>query len=225
MPMRPMPAGKALLVALSCLLVTGCGGTVSGTATWPGAVLAEAALSSADFPAGVQYDRLVEEPGRPDGAGGPGSMLSRPKGCGNALTNVIAKSAERGPGSAVKYAVAYDGARIVMTLLSGNLDLDTLRAEAERCATFETFFDPASPGIPITTTALAGLDEDALAYQQTMKLDDFPSSVYMAFQNVGRLAVFGIAFPTPNPSLDVKGELPQTFLEVFGKQAVKLRGS
>lgn len=223
--MRLMPGRRVLLATLSCLLVAGCGGTVSGTATWPGATLANAALGSADFPAGVQYDRLVEEPGRPDGADGPGSMLSRPEGCGNALTNVIAKSAERGPGSAVKYAVGYDGARIVMTLLSWNLDMDMLREAAGRCAKFETFFDPSSPGIPITTTELSGLDQDALAYQQTMKLDDLPSSVYMAFQNVGRLAVFGIAFPTPDPTLDVKAELPQTFLDIFGRQAVKLRGS
>lgn len=220
---KAVPAASAYL--LSGLLIVGCGGTVPGSATWPGAVLARAALGAPDFPPGVQYDRIVEEPGRPDGADGPGSMLSRPEGCANAMTDVIATTAERGPGSAVKYSVGYDGARMVITLLSWNLDMDTLRATAERCASFEAFFDPGSAGIPITTTELPGLDRDALAYQQTMQLDDLPSSVYMAFQNVGTRAVFGIAFPTPDPGIDAKAALPQTFLETFGKQTEKLRGS
>lgn len=75
--------------------------------------------------------------------------------------------------------------------------MDMLREAAGRCAKFETFFDPSSPGIPITTTELSGLDQDALAYQQTMKLDDLPSSVYMAFQNVGRPGVRGSLSPRP----------------------------
>ena len=132
---------------------------------------------------------------------------------------------QRGPGSAVKYAAGYDGARIVVTLLSWQLDLAKLRAAAERCAAFEAFFDPASEGIPITTTELGGLEPDALAYQQTMTLDDASSSVYMAFQNVGSRAVFGVAFPTPNPRLEAKASLPQTFLDIFGKQVTKMRAS
>ena len=43
----------------------------TGTPTWPGARLAQSVLTAADFPTGVQYDRIVEEPGRPDGQGGP----------------------------------------------------------------------------------------------------------------------------------------------------------
>lgn len=218
-----MPVKSAVLAALCCLLVAGCGGTVAGTATWPGATLAGAALGAADFPAGVQYSRITEQPGQPDGAGGPGPMLSRPEGCANALTNVIAGSGERGPGSAVKYAVGYDGARIVMTLLSWNLDLDSLRAAADRCARFEAFFDPDSEGIPITTAELTGLEQGALGYRQTMNLNDSASSIYMAFANVGKLAAFGIAFPTPNPTVAVKATLPQDFLEIFSRQTAKLR--
>ena len=124
-------------------------------------------------------------------------MLSRPEGCANALTNVIAESAERGPGSAAKYSVGYDGARIVMTVLSWRLDLGKLQAAAVRCANFEAFFDARAQGIPITTVELAGVEKGALAYQQTMQLNGSPSSVYMAFMNVGKLALFGIAFPTP----------------------------
>jgi len=216
---RIAAAGVAVLAGV------GCATTVPGTATWPGETLDNAALSQTDFPAGVRYDRLTEQPGQPDGADGPGSMLSRPEGCANALTNVIGASAERGPGSAAKYAVSFDGARIVMTLLSWNLDMETLRAAADRCANFEAFFDPASEGIPITTTDLAGLDPDALGYQQTMQLGNSPSSVYMGFQNVGRLAVFGIAFPAPNPSIEPKAILPQTFLDIFARQVAKMRAS
>ena len=216
---------KALPAVLACVALAGCGSTVSGTATWPGARLDKALLGAADFPAGVQYDRIVDKPGEPDGAGGPGSMLSRPQGCANALTDVIAGSAERGPGSAAKYAVSYDGARIVMTLLSSRLDLDKLRAAATRCAKFEAFFDPSSDGIPITTSPLPGLDPGALAYQQTMTLRDAATSVYMAFQNVGADAVFGVAFGTPDPTITVKATMPQTFLEVFSRQVSKLRGS
>jgi len=210
---------------LACVVLTGCGGTVSGTATWPGTRLDAALLTEPDFPAGVRYDRIVERPGEPDGAGGPGSMLSRPQGCANALTDVIAGSAERGPGSAAKYAASYDGARIVMTLLSSNLDLAKLRAEATRCAAFEAFFDPDSEGIPITTTPLPGVDGDGIAYQQTMTLRDAASSVYMAFANVGDSAVFGVAFGTPDRSIGAKAIMPRTFLDVFSQQVRKLRAS
>ena len=216
---------RTVMAAMTLLASAGCATTVPGTPTWPGQTLAAAVLTRDDFPAGVRYDRITEQPGQPDGAGGPSPMLSRPEGCANALTNVIGASAERGPGSAAKYAVSYDGARIVMTLLSWNLDMDTLRAAADRCSNFEAFFDPASEGIPIVTTDLAGLDPDALAYQQTMQLGSSPSSVYMGFQNVGRLAVFGIAFPAPNPSIEPKATLPQTFLDMFTRQVGKMRAS
>ena len=204
-------------------VLAGCSAAVPGTATWPGAALEATVLRVTDFPPGVQYDRISEQPGTPDGADGPGSMMSRPEGCANSLTNVIANSAERGPGSAAKYAVSYDGARVVMTLLSWNLDLEKLRAAAVRCAKFEAFFDPDSVGIPITTTELSGLESDALAYQQTMRLNDASTSVYMAFQNVGERAVFGVAFATPNTAIEAKATLPQTFLDVFGRQIEKLR--
>jgi hypothetical protein len=220
--------GRAAMVGVlapAFVLAAGCSGTVEGTATWPGAVLQQALLDQSDFPAGVQYDRIIEQPGQPDGADGPGSMLSRPEGCANALTNVIKQSGERGPGSAEKYAVSYDGARIVMTLLSWNLDLDALRSAADRCANFEAFFDRVSEGIPITTTELAGLESGALGYQQTMNLGNASSSVYMAFQNVGRRAVFGVAFPGMNPRIAAKASLPQTFLDVFIDQVGKLRAS
>jgi len=217
--------GVTAALGATVLVVAGCGSTVAGSATWLGATLERVALSAADLPPGVQFDRIVERPGLPDSAGAPPSMLSRPEGCANALTNVIAESAERGPGSAAKYSVGYDGARIVMTVLSWRLDLGKLEAAAVRCANFEAFFDSRAQGIPITTTELGGVEKGALAYQQTMQLNGSPSSVYMAFINVGKLALFGIAFPTPDPRIEAKASLPQTFLDVVAKQAAKIRAT
>jgi hypothetical protein len=206
----------AVLVAL-----TGCSHAISGTATWPGARLERAVLTAADFPPGVQYDRITRTPGQRDGAGGPPAMLSNPEGCSDGLTRAIADSAERGAGSAAEYVVAYDGARIVMTVLTWPLDLDRLAATADRCAHFQTFFDPSTPGIPMTTTRLQTARSDALVYQQTMQLGKETSSAYFTFENIGSMAVFGIAFPTPNPSITVKAALPQTFLDIAAKQAVR----
>ncbi len=215
--------GACALVVLVIAALSGCANTIVGTATWPGAKLDRTILAAEDFPPGVQYDRLIEKPGQPDGEGGPPAMLSKPEGCSDALTKVIAASAERGAGSAAKYSVAYDGARIVMTVLTWNLDLVKLAATAERCAAYQTFFDPSSEGIPMTTIRLQTPRPDALVYQQTMDLSGAKSSVFFSFENVDRMAAFGIAFPTPNPTIAVKGSLPQTFLEISGKQAERLR--
>ena len=215
--------GASALVLLVITALTGCANTIAGSATWPGAKLDRTILTAADFPTGVQYDRLIEKPGQPDGEGGPPAMLSQPEGCSDGLTRIIAAAAERGAGSASKYVVAYDGARIVMTVLTWNLDLDKLAATADRCARYQTFFDPSSEGIPMTTTRLQTSRPDALVYQQTMDLNGAKSSVFFSFENVDQMAVFGIAFPTPNPTITVKASLPQTFLEISGKQAERLR--
>ena len=208
------------LLLLSSL--TACTTTVAGTATWPGATLERVLLTERDFPAGVQYDRLTDDPTQPDGAGGPPPMISKPQGCANALTNVIAKSAERGPGSAISYSVGFDGARVVMTVLSWQLDLEGLAATASRCERFEAFFDSQSDGIPITTTRLPA-DDRSLMYQQTMELAGVQNSIYMAFANVGPKAVFGIVFPTENPTIPVKATLPQTFTDIVGRQIARIR--
>lgn len=210
--------------------VTACSTEVPGTPTWPGETLEKVVLTAGDFPDGVQYDRITFEPGQPDGAGGPPAMLSRPPGCSDGLTNVIKQSAERGPGSAAQYSATYDGARIVMTVLSWHLDLDALAQTAQRCEDFETFFDPASPGIPMTTTALPdelspaamSADDRALVYQQTMNLAGQESSIFMVFANIGPMAMFGLTLPAPNPQISVKASLPETFLEVAGRQAERI---
>jgi hypothetical protein len=208
------------------LLVSGCGHVVTGAATWPGERLARVALDRDDFPPGVQYERLEDEPGKPDGRGGPPAMLSQPQGCSEGLSRIIASSAERGPGSAVRYVVAYDGARILVTVLSWSLDLGGLAAEADRCAEFQTFFAPPTqggePGIPMTTTPLPTSRPDTLVYRQTMRLGGTESSVYFWFANVGPAAVFAVAFPTPNPRIPVKAQLPQTFQDVARRQSERL---
>ena len=69
----------------------------------------------------------------------------------------------------------------------------------------------------MTTTRLPTPRPDALVYQQTMELGGAKNSVYFSFENVGTMAVFGIAFPTPNPTIAVKASLPQTFLDIVGQ--------
>ena len=206
--------------AVATVVVGGC--TVSGTPTWPGARLAAGLLTAADVPPGAQFDRITDQPGSPDGQGGPPAMLSKPEGCSDGLTRVIAASAERGPGSAAKFSVTYDGARIVMTVLTSTLDLDELAATAERCEQYLTYFDEASPAIPVTTTKLPSERADSLVYRQTLRLMGSESSVFFAFENVGDAGMFGIAFPTPAPSIPVKATLPQTFLDLVAKQAERL---
>ena len=215
---RRQPVAAALAILLAALL-TGCAHAITGTATWPGARLEKVALTAADFPPGVQFDRIIRSPDERDGAGGPPAMLSDPEGCSDGLTRAIADSGERGPGSAAQYVVAYDGARIVMTVLTWPLDLARLADIADRCAQFQTFFDTSMPGIPMTTTRLKTPRPYTLVYQQTMRLGSETSGAYFSFENVGRMGVFGIAFPTPNPSIPVKAALPQTFLDIVAKQA------
>lgn len=215
---------SVIVSAVVIATVTACTTVVAGTPTWPGATLEKVVLTADDFPAGVQYDRIAFAPGQPDGQGGPPAMLSKPPGCSDGLTNVIEKSAERGPGSAVQYSAAYDGARMIMTVLSWHLDLEALEQVAARCETFKTYFDPASPGIPMTTTKLPS-DDGTLVYQQTMNLDGMESSIYMAFANIGPMAMFGITFPVPNPGISAKASLPQTFLDVVAKQGDRIEAA
>ena len=210
---------NVLVLLATASLVAGCAQPIAGTATWPGARLESVLLTPADFPDGVQYERITQEPGQADGKGAPPAMLSRPEGCSEGLTRAISDSAERGPGSAADYLVAYDGARMVITVLTWRLDLEKLASVADRCAKYETFFDRLTPGIPITTTRLQTPRTDALVYEQTMQLSDSRDSVYFSFENIGDTAVYGVAFPTPNSSIPVKGSLPQTFLDVTAKQA------
>lgn len=219
MTMRQV-TGTAVAILVTAVLA-GCSQLVTGTAEWPGVRLERAVLNEGDFAPGVRYQRIIKDRGEADGAGGPPPMLSSPRGCTDGLTRDIASTAERGAGSAAEYMVAYDGARIIISVLTWPLNLERLAATAERCAEYETFFEPADRGIPVTTTQLPSPRADSLVYRQTMRLGAAESSVYFSFENVGSMAGFAIAFPTPDPSILVKGTLPQTFLEITGKQAAR----
>ena len=216
------------LVAVAAV-IAGCSTTISGTPTWPGARLDKVVLTQSDFPPGVEYGRIHEQPGKPDNFDGPSPLPSVPEGCSDGLTKLIAGHAERGPGSAAKYNVIYDGARIVMTVLTSLLNLDALAAEASRCQQFNTYFDRNSEPIPITTKKLPGSDPDQLVYEQTMALHGVNNNVYMAFENVGTMAVFGIAFPTTQLATGQqsapKASLPQTFIDIADRQAQRIRDS
>src|SRR5262245_56704104 len=98
----------AALAALVAALLSGCASVVAGTPTWPGAVLEKVLLTPADFPPGVQFDRITHDAAEQGGPAGPPPMLSNPAGCSDGLTRVIAGSAERGPGSAAQIVAAYD---------------------------------------------------------------------------------------------------------------------
>ena len=214
-------------VVAAMVLLTGCAKVVAGTPTWPGERLEKALLTTADFPPGTGYGRIIEEPGQAGGAGGPAPMLSVPEGCSNGLTDVIAQSAENGRGSAAKYNVQYDGARIVMTVSTWRLDIDQLAATASRCEHFNAYFDRSSEGIPITTTKLTAARPGQLLYQQTMQLHRTATSVFMSFENFDRMAVFGMAFPAmqlePGAVAMPKAALPETFIDVVNRQGDKVR--
>jgi hypothetical protein len=209
------------------VLLSACAKIVPGTPTWPGERLEQALLTATDFPPGTGYGRIIEDPGQSGGAVEPAPMLSIPAGCSNGLTDVITQSAERGRGSAAKYNVQYDGARIVMTVSTWRINIDQLAATASRCEHFKAYFDPRSAGIPITTAKLPGARPGQLLYQQTMRLHGTASSVYMSFENVDRMAVFGMAFPAtelePGAAAMPKAALPQTFIDVVNRQGDKAR--
>ena len=218
--------GVMAAVLIIASMVVGCANLIGGTPTWPGATLDKVLLTESDFPSGVRFDRIVDSPGEPDNAGGPQTMLSIPSGCSNGLTDVIASTAERGPGAAAKYAVTYANTRILMTVLTSQLNLDELAATASRCAEFEAFFDPDSIGIPISTSELPDARPGQLVYQQTMTLGGDDSSVFMSFENIDRMAVFGVAFAgvetSDQPANLPKASLPQTFIEIAERQAHRI---
>lgn len=196
---------------------------ISGTATWPGARLEQVVLTAADFQPGVLYDRIVDHSVRPDGAGPPSAMLSKPQGCSDALTAAIAKTAERGPGTAATYGVSCDGSRMQFTVLTSRLDLDLLAAEATRCENYQVYFDPSSEGIPITTVRLPSPREGTLVYKQSSTLNGFTQSTHAGFASVGSMSVFGIAVSLDDSSIGVKASLPQTFLNIVVRQADRLK--
>ena len=224
-----MVRSRLFLIVLVAAALSGCTSTISGTATWPGARLEKVLLTQADFPPGVEYGRIREESGQPDNASGPAPMRSVPQDCSNGLTTVIAAHAERGRGSAAKYNVIYNGALIVMTVLTSRLWLNDLAAEAARCQSYNVYFDRNSPPIPMTMTKLPSSRPDQLLYQQTMRLQGVDNITYMSFENIGQMSVFGMASATTQVTTSQqsapKATLPQTFTQIADKQAQRIRDS
>lgn len=61
-----------------------------------------------------------------------------------------------------------------------------------------------------------------MLYQQTINLRGAESSVYMAFANIGPMAMIGLSLPVDNPDIGAKATLPQTFLDVVGSQSERI---
>ena len=149
------------------------------------------------LPAGRAVRPHRREPGQADGAGAPPAMLSKPEGCSDGLTRVIADSAERGPGSAAEYlrrlrrrADGDDGADVA----AGPRQVGRHRRSVRQVRDFlrsvgprhsDDHHEAADPA-----RRRAGVRADHAVERHA------ESSVYFSFENVGETAVFGIAFPT-----------------------------
>ena len=71
----------------------------------------------------------------------------------------------------------------------------------------------------MTTTRLSTPRPDALGVRADDGFERSEEQCVLRVRKCRQMAVFGIAFPTPNPAIAVKGSLPQTFLDISGKQA------
>ena len=215
-------AAAAVLVVLTAAL-SGCAHAVQGTPTWPGARLEAALLTAADFPPGVQYDRIRETPGQADGGGWPACDAVQSGGLLGRAHPGDRGSAERGAGSAAEVR------RVLRRRADGD-DAGVLAARPRRAGRrggpVRSVPDLLRPGVarhsddhhPAADVAsrCAGLPADHAAGRAR------GNSVYFSFENIGSGAVFAIAFPTPNPAITVKATLPQTFMDLVAKQAQRL---
>lgn len=219
---RAMALTGVVILGISAVLA-GCATSVTGTAVWPGAAIERVILSATDFPPGVQYERSVDD----DGTGPPqprsATMRSVPEGCADDMTQVVTDAAARGLGRESEYRVRYDGASISIGVLNRPLDLDRVAAIAERCARYQAYFDDDdSSGIEITTTRIDSPRTGALAYRRSVGRG---GTVYMSFENIGTMSVFGMALPMHDDTIPVKATLPQTFLDVTTRQADRVESA
>lgn len=211
------PALARLLAPAVSVLLAGCATSITGTAVWPGAAVERVILTAADFPPGVQYERRGDDDGSTPEQADRYTMRSVPAGCANGMTQVITDAAKSGLGRESEYRVRYDGAHISIGVLTRPLDLDQVGTIADRCAEYRAYFgEDDSKGIAITTSRIDSPRADALAYRQTVGSG---SSVYMYFENIGTMSVFGMVLPMGDDTIGVKATLPQTFLDVATKQA------
>ena len=176
-------------------------------------------LTAADFPPGVQYDRIATIRPSGDGAGGPPTMLSTPEGCSDGLTKTIADSAERGAGSAAEYVVAYDGARDRDDRVDVAAGPRRTGGHRRQVRAFQGVLRPVGSrhsdhhdqaGHPARRRAGVPADDATEQRRQQCLL-----LVRECRQHGG----VRHRLPTPNPSISVKASLPQTFLDIAAKQA------
>lgn len=167
----------------------GCTQTVAGTATWPGARIAQSLLTADELPEGTKYDRVVADLG-PMTVNSQsqqvvvGGMPSNPQGCADGLSPRLANAGKAGPENTARYIARFNGANIIVSLLRDTIDLTNVKDVATRCAKYEVFFDTNSPGTPMTTEPVQGGPVGVLTYKQTMIMPKGTTSRYMAFANV-----------------------------------------
>lgn len=201
--------------------------TVAGTATWPGARIAQSLLTADELPEGTKYDRVVADLG-PMTVNSQsqqvvvGGMPSNPQGCADGLSPRLANAGKAGPENTARYIARFNGANIIVSLLRDTIDLTNVKDVATRCAKYEVFFDTNSPGTPMTTEPVQGGPVGVLTYKQTMIMPKGTTSRYMAFANVRGVAMVATSFDLRDPSVKATATMPQTFLDIVGKQVDKI---
>ncbi|CPR61145.1 hypothetical protein PP568_24370 [Mycobacteroides abscessus] len=205
----------------------GCTQPVAGTATWPGARIAQSPLTADELPEGTKYDRVVADLG-PMTVNSQsqqvvvGGMPSNPQGCADGLSPRLANAGKVGPENTARYIARFNGANIIVSLLRDTIDLANVKDVATRCAKYEVFFDTNSPGTPMTTEPVQGGPVGVLTYKQTMIMPKGTTSRYMAFANVRGVAMVATSFDLRDPSVKATATMPQTFLDIVGKQVDKI---
>ncbi|MBB4853694.1 hypothetical protein HNP40_001060 [Mycobacteroides chelonae] len=197
---------------------------MSGTATWPGARIAQALLTADELPAGTKYDRVVADPGpvTVNNQQVVGAMPSNPPGCADGLSPRLANAGRAGPENTARYIARFNGANIIVSLLRDSIDLTNVKTVATRCAQYEVFFDKSSPGTPMITEPVQGGPVGVLVYKQTMIMPRGTTSRYMAFANVDGVAMVATSFDLRDPSVTATATMPRTFLDIVAKQADKI---
>ena len=211
-------------IAAFTLALVGCTQTVSGTATWPGARIAQSLLTADELPQGAKYDRVVADPGpvTVNNQQVIGAMPSNPQGCADGLSPRLANAGRAGPENTARYIARFNGANIIVSLLRDTIDLANVQAVASRCAKYEVFFDKSSPGTPMITDPVQGGPVGVLVYKQTMIMPKGTTSRYMAFANIRGVAMVATSFDLRDPSVKAVATMPHTFLDIVAKQVDKI---
>ncbi len=211
-------------IAASALALAGCTQTVTGTATWPGARIAQSLLTADELPQGTKYDRVVADlgPVTVNNQQVVGAMPSNPQGCADGLSPRLANAGRAGPENTARYIARFNGANIIVSLLRDTIDLANVKEVATRCATYEVFFDKSSPGTRMITEPVQGGPVGVLTFKQTMIMPKGSTSRYMAFANVQGVAMVATSFDLRDPSVKATATMPQTFLDIVAKQVDKI---